>query len=346
VNRIDLTANYPGFTLRAQAEWDAPCTALFGASGAGKTTILEALCGLRREVTGAIVLADQRVDLLPAHERALGWVPQDAALFPHMSTRENIEFSLRFRGSAQAAREAIVALELENLLERRAADLSGGERQRVAIARALASAPRFLLLDEPLASLDRPLRARILPFLEQLYETTGVPVLLVTHDPLEVLALARHALVVEAGRVVTQGDPRSVFAAAATFGGLQALGAENRFDVSSVEAHGGTLHIQTAGGCRLSMVRVEGFPAPGRIAVRAEDILLAVDDPGAVSAQNVIAATVTRVEPIGEQVYVHLDGAGEHWRAKVTERAVRELALAPEKPLRMLIKAHAILPLG
>jgi molybdate transport system ATP-binding protein len=125
VNRIDLTADYPDFALRTRAEWDAPCTALFGASGAGKTTILEAICGLRPEVTGAVVLGGQRVDLLPAHERALGWVPQDAALFPHMSARENIEFSLRFRGSAQAAKEAIVALELDGLLERRAVELSG-----------------------------------------------------------------------------------------------------------------------------------------------------------------------------------------------------------------------------
>lgn len=346
MNGFELQAGYPGFALRASAEWDAPCTALFGASGAGKTTVLEAVCGLRPEVTGTVRLRDRRVDGLPAHRRELGWVPQDAALFPHMSARENIEFGRDLRGSAEAAREAIRGLELDELLERRASELSGGERQRVAIARALASAPSFLLLDEPLASLDRPLRARVLPFLEGLHAATGVPVLVVTHDPLEVLALAQHVLVIEAGRIVTQGDPRSVFASAATFGALQALGAENRFDVSVLEKSGGTLRVATAGGCELSMVRVEGFPEPSQVAIRGEDVMLAGGDPGTVSAQNVIVCEVAHVESIGEQVYVHLDGGGERWRVKVTQRAVQELGIEPGRRLRMLVKAHAILPVS
>ena len=344
MNAIALAAEYPGFALDARAEWDAPCTALFGASGSGKTTILEAICGLRDEVRGTVTLRDRRLDGLAIRARGLGWVPQDAALFPHMTVRENVDFGRAERGDAEAARAGVEALEIERLLDRRASELSGGERQRVAIARALASRPRFLLLDEPLASVDRPLRSRVLPFLERLPERAGVPVLVVTHDPLEVLALAQHVLVLEAGRVVASGDPRGVFASAATFGTLHALGAENRFEIRVLERQGGTLVVETGGGCRLAMVRVDGFPVPERVAVRAEDVMLAANDPGTVSAQNVFAGAVVGVEPVGEQVYVDLDAAGERWRVKVTERACRSLEIAPGRPLHLLVKAHAILP--
>ena len=336
-----LHARFRGFELDAEAEWDVPCVALFGASGSGKSTVLEALAGLRPEVTGAVVLAGERVDGVPANARRVGWVPQDAALFPHLSVRENIEFAAR--GPTE---HFIDVLEIGALLDRDTNELSGGERQRVAIARALAVRPRILLLDEPLASIDRPLRSRLIPFLERVPRESGVPVFLVTHDPLEVLALAQEVLVLESGRIVAAGDPKSVFASAATFGGVAALGAENRFDVRVITSDSATMLVETSGGCRLSMVRVAGFPDPVRVAIRAEDVMLAARDPGRVSAQNVFPATVISVEAFGEQVLVDLEGEGERWRVKVTKSARESLGIRSGSTLVLLMKAHAIAAVG
>jgi molybdate transport system ATP-binding protein len=207
---FDLTVRVPGFELAARAAWNAPCAALFGASGSGKTTILEAIAGARPDVRGTVTLRGRRLDGLKPWMRGLGWVPQDASLFPHLTAAENIAFGSRYRSGAPIAEDAVRALEIGGLANRPARELSGGERQRVAIARALASHPSFLLLDEPLASIDRPLRSRILPFLASIPARLGIPMLVVTHDPLEVIALATHVVVLESGRVVAEGDSRTV----------------------------------------------------------------------------------------------------------------------------------------
>jgi molybdate transport system ATP-binding protein len=353
VNRFALRASYPGFTLDAEAAWDAPSTALFGASGAGKSSVLEALAGLRPEIGGVIELGGRRVDGLWPEDRRMGWVPQEASLFPHMTVARNIDFAVR-AGAARpraanaaldtvtAARRAIEALEIEPLLQRRASELSGGERQRAAIARALASAPDLLLLDEPLASIDRPLRARIVPFLQALPGRTGVPMLFVSHDPHEVRALAGHVIVLAKGRVLAQGDPRDVLAAAASLGALEALSAENRFEVQAGARAGGVLHLVTSRGCPLEMAIVVGFPAPARVAIRAEDILLAAERPASVSAQNVLEGQVTAIEPLGDHAHVAVEAAGERWVARVTQRAVEALALQAGKPVHLVVKAHAV----
>ena len=342
MNAFALRAALGTLRLDARAEWNAPCAALFGASGSGKSTILEALAGVRRDVAGSVQLCGRRLEGVPARARRVGWVPQDAALFPHLTAGENVAFGVRPRGDAGLATRAIDALELGPVLGTRAADLSGGERQRVAIARALASRPQILLLDEPLASIDRPLRVRLLPFLAQLPELFGTPMLLVTHDPLEVLALAQRVLVLEAGRIVAAGDPRGVFAASAAFASLQALTAENVFAVTSLDREGGLARARTAGGCEVWLAVVPGFPAPRHVAIPAEEILLAVERPRGISAQNVLAGRVTRVEPIGEQALVHVRCAGETWRAKVTQRAVVSLELAPGREVFLIVKAHAV----
>lgn len=339
---FDLRAEYPGFRLQAAAGWEAPAAALFGASGSGKTTILEALAGLRPEVLGRIEIGGERLDGLPPARRRVGWVPQDASLFPHLTARGNVEFA----GRTAASDAAIAALELAPLLARRASQLSGGERQRVAIARALAAKPRLLLLDEPLASVDRPLRARIVPFLARIPRDLGVPTLLVTHDPHEAVALATHAVVLDRGRVAAQGDPRGILASPAALGVLEALGAENLFEVRAVAHSPGVVSLETPGGGRLEMAAVAGFPAPSRVAVRAEDILLTASEPGLVSAQNVLAADVAAVESLGDHVYVRLRTATDPWVAKVTARAVAKLGLAPGGRAWLLVKAHAVHPFG
>jgi molybdate transport system ATP-binding protein len=337
---FDLRAEYPGFRLEAAASWKAPATALFGASGSGKTTILEALAGLRPEVHGRFEAEGVRLDERSVQDRKIGWVPQDASLFPHLTARGNIEFA----GRSEISEAAIGALELRPLLDRRAAELSGGERQRVAVARALAARPVLLLLDEPLAAVDRPMRARILPYLARIPVELGVPMLVVTHDPHEVLAIASHVLVLDRGRVVAQGDPRDIFASPAALGVLESLGAENLFEVKVLARAGGVLSLETARGGRLEMAVVAGFPDPARVAVRAEDILLTSAEPGVVSAQNVMRAEVVGLETLGDHVYVRLAVGEERWVAKVTARAVANLKLEAGRSTWLLVKAHAIHP--
>jgi molybdate transport system ATP-binding protein len=354
--RFALLADFGAFRLDAAADLGDGATALFGASGSGKSTVLEAIAGLRPEVRGPIEIGGRRLDGLPASARRAGWVPQEAALFPRMSVRANLDFAARARGDAaagaKAATRAVEFLELGALLGRRAADLSGGERQRVAIARALASRPAFLLLDEPLAAIDRPLRARIVPTLARIPTELAMPMVVVTHDPLEVAALAPRVIVLEGGRVVAQGATAELLPAAASFGALHAIGAENRFMVQVIERATGTLRLRTAGGCELAMADLEGFPAPERIAVRAEEILLANVEPRGLSAQNLLAGTIAALEPIGAQLHVDVrvrgvvNGTtdGERWRARVTRRAADQLALRPGAPVWLVIKAHSIQP--
>lgn len=341
MNAFDFRARFPGFELAAAAAWSARRAALFGASGSGKSTILEALAGLRPEVAGEATLGGRRVDGLPSRERRVGWVPQDAALFPHMTAGENVEFAVRARGDGAAARRAIDALEIGDLLDRPATALSGGERQRVAIARALASGATFLLLDEPLSAIDRPLRTRVLPFLERI-ET---PFLFVGHDPLEVAALADHVIVLEGGRVAAAGHPSGVFASAAAFGALHALGAENVFDVRVIERGEGTLRLETERGLALEMASVPGFAGPARVAIRSEEIVLATGEWGPISTRNRLRGAVLSVESVGGHALVRVAAEGETFVAKVTASAVHSLALAPGAAVTLLVKAHAVLPL-
>lgn len=348
MNAFTLKAGFSGFALDAAAAWTAPDAALFGKSGSGKSTVLEAIAGLRRDVGGPIEILGRRIEGSSARHRRIGWVPQDGSLMPHLTVRENLDFAVAVRGSAAAASRAIDALEIGDLLERRAAVLSGGERQRVAIARALASAPAFLLLDEPLAAVDRPLRERIVPFLERLRRDLAIPYLLVTHDPLEVVALSSHVMVIDAGRIVASGDPRTVFAAAGSFGVLHALGAENRFFVTVQERATGTARVRTSGGIEYELALPPGFASPREVAIRAEDVLIAVEEPRGLSAQNVFRGEVAGIEessPLGGTSLVRVRVLGEEIVARLTPGAVTRLDLRVGKVAWIVVKAHSIHPL-
>lgn len=209
---LDLHLRQGRFTLQMQARLEAAITALFGPSGAGKTTVLDAIAGLRTPASGSIVvgsrvLFDAAAGVsLPPHRRHVGYVAQEVALFPHMSVRRNVLYGRR-EGQRLSLEKVAAMLEIAPLLDRRVPDLSGGERQRVALARALLSAPELLLLDEPLAAVDVERRRRILPFLERVRDELTVPILYVTHDPGEAARLADHVVVLEEGRVAAAGPP-------------------------------------------------------------------------------------------------------------------------------------------
>ncbi len=341
---FDLRADYMPFRLEAAACWEAPCAALFGASGSGKTTILEAFAGIRPECAGRVTIGGRDVSALPPEKRRVGWVPQDAALFPHLDTERNAAFGAGRWGAPWpdgelSALRAALGLPAES---RPVAGLSGGERQRLAILRAVAARPDLLLLDEPLASVDRPRRAEVVRALQGVRDTLRIPMILVSHDPHEILALASFVVVLDRGRVVATGDPADVLATPAALSVLESLGADNLFRVDVASREPGLIHLRTAAGCEIAMAGVPGVPDPVRVAVRGEDIVLAAGDPGPVSARNRLRGRVTRIDSAGAVAWVRIEAGGEAWTAKVTPGAVVAMGLAGGSAVTMLIKAHSV----
>ena len=204
---FDFTVQQGSFTLEIHERFEAQAVALFGPSGAGKTTVLDSIAGLRRPAAGAIAVggrvlfdSDRQLDLSPPLRR-VGYVPQDVALFPHMNVRRNIFYGTG-RGESMSPDVVLRLLELTPLADRDVAGLSGGERQRVAIARALISSPDILLLDEPLAAVEQSLRERILPYIERVRDELGTPLVYVSHSLDEVRRIADRIIMIEAGQVV------------------------------------------------------------------------------------------------------------------------------------------------
>lgn len=212
---LDVTLRQQAFVLEVRESASVEVLGLFGPSGSGKTSLLETIAGIRTPEAGDIRIGDRplfssagRINV-PARERHIGYVPQDALLFPNLDVRRNITYGAPQRHHDFDALVAI--LDLQPLLERRVQNLSGGEKQRVAIARALMTKPSILLLDEPLAGIDRERRERILPYVLRIRRELHVPLIYVTHDAGELTAIADRVLRLEAGRVAASGPPAEVW---------------------------------------------------------------------------------------------------------------------------------------
>lgn len=208
------------FDLEVDVEITRDVTALFGPSGAGKTTLLDLIAGLRRaesariELDGRVLTDTASRRLVPSRDRRIGYVPQDGALFPHLSVRGNLLFGKKREaapGHDFSLEQVVGVLDLEPFLDRRIGTLSGGEKQRVALGRALLSSPHLLLLDEPLAALDDELKGRVLAYLRRVRDELKVPMLFVSHAREEVVALCQEVLILERGRITFRGEPRALF---------------------------------------------------------------------------------------------------------------------------------------
>jgi len=208
------------FTLEIDATLSARVTAIFGPSGSGKTSLLELIAGLRRPSSGSIQLASNVLTDHAAHRfiapqhRAIGYVPQDGALFPHLNVRQNLLYGFdttHTRPTGLSFDHIVEVLEISPLLDRAIATLSGGEKQRVALGRALLAAPKLLLLDEPLASLDAALKERLLPYLLRIRDEFAIPMIYVTHSPDEVVSLCDEALILRSGKIEKRGRPSDLF---------------------------------------------------------------------------------------------------------------------------------------
>ena len=339
---LDLDLELPGRGI----------TALFGHSGSGKTTCLRAMAGLERPPGGRFSIGDEVWQddhvFVPTHRRALGYVFQEASLFPHLSVQGNMEFGLkRAADSAPVFALATVAelLGIGALLKRMPDSLSGGERQRVAIARALLAAPRLLLMDEPLAALDLKRKLEILPYLERLHDELSIPVIYVSHAPDEVARLADHLVLLEDGKVVASGPLSETLArtdlppAFADDAGVvleTTLSAHEADNLSQLDFAGGVLHVgrrHEAPGSRL------------RCRILARDVSLALERPRASSIVNILAASVTAVAATDTpgHVLVQMRIGATPLLARITERSLRELALAPGQPVWAQIKGVALL---
>jgi molybdate transport system ATP-binding protein len=348
--RVELPL--PRFHLRVDVRLGTGVTALMGPSGAGKTSLLEVLAGLRPGVRGRIGLAgatwlDSGAGVrVPPERRRTGYVPQDAGLFPHLTVRGNVLFGVR--PDEAAAETAIDTLEIRPLLSRHPVSLSGGERQRVALARALATRPRLLLLDEPLASLDEALRGRVLPYLVRIRDEWKVPCLYVTHNVGEALAIAEHLVLLRDGVVESEGPPAELLSAPGVVreaeGGLENLLAGR---IVSHDPVGGVTTVEVANGVRVSipLVSEREVGSPLTLTIRAEDILVAVEPIRGLSARNVYEARVVALERTGVDVTLRcsIGQAREaRWLARLTPAAVEALRIEPGSVVWVAVKSHSI----
>ena len=347
-----------GFAL--DFAFEAPArgvTALFGPSGCGKTTALRAIAGLHRFADGYFALEgdvwQEGATFRPAHRRPIGYVFQEASLFPHLSVRRNLDYGRRRAlrgGAAETFRFADVVelLGLARLLDRAPDTLSGGERQRVALGRALLSQPRLLLMDEPLSALDRFAKDEILPYLERLRDGPGPPTLYVSHDIAEVERLADHVVLMAEGRATAAGplaeiETRPDLPLARMPEAAVTLAAE-------VVAHDAAYDLTTLAvpGARLTAPGAFGPPgSPRRIRVIASDVALTRDPPRASSILNCPPARILEGAPHGAGMMTVLlalgpEGAGARILARITRRSWDQLGLAPGQPVFAQIKGVAL----
>ncbi len=345
---LNVSTRLGGFSVDANIKADAGVTALFGPSGAGKTTLVNMLAGLLRPERGHIIVQgeilfdrEQGIDV-PPEARRIGYVFQESRLFPHMSVAANLNYGRRqdtvnFDG-------VVDLLALGPLLKRRPNSLSGGERQRVAIGRALLASPRILLMDEPLANLDAPRRSEILPFIEDLRREFSPSIVYVSHNMDEIIRLADQLVVMAEGTVVANGPVAEITSR------LDLRPLTGRWDAGSVidtvvaeqDERDFLTRLSFKGG-NLWLPRLDlAIGTSLRIQVRARDVSIALIPPADVSILNVFAGEVIEVgEDDGPQVDVLLDIGAPLW-ARITKRSQRELNIAPGRMVHAMIKAMAV----
>ena len=359
--RLEVDIRVVRRSFRLDTRFDAPAqgiTVLFGRSGAGKTTVVEALAGLLQPDDGRIALDgktlfDRSAGVhVPPQRRRIGYVFQEGRLFPHLSVRANLLYGVgRGRRTArERALEGVVALlDIGHLLQRRPGGLSGGEKQRVAIGRALLTNPRLLLMDEPLASLDPAMRSDLLPYVERLRDEERIPIVYVSHSVEDIVRLADTLVLMSDGGVAAAGSVVDLMSR------LDLRPLTGRYEAGAVieaqvlghdEADGLTRLAFPGGVFRVPMVKA---PVTGklRVRVRARDVSLALEPPRAISILNVFLGRVRELAPadgrlVDVMVALGPDGDGPLLWARVTPLSVRNLGLAADKPVHALVKAIAI----
>lgn len=352
---VDTRITFGDFTLEVAHRTPLEgITALFGPSGCGKSTLLRIISGLEPAARGRIRFGDDtwqddsRGIFVPPHRRGVGYVFQDARLFPHLTVEGNLRYAekrSRERSGEMTLDGVVSALDLAPLMNRRTSSLSGGERQRAAIGRTLLTRPRLLLMDEPLAALDARRKGEILPYIERLPKTFGVPIIYVTHSIDEVARLAQRILALAAGRPVAEGSVVDVLER------LDLQSVTGRFEAGVVVSARVTRHDRKFRLTHLDhhgqeIVMPMAELAVGdkvRLRIRARDVALATQRPEGISVRNIMSGYIAEVveEPETAFAEILVDTGGARVRARLTRAAVAELALVPGKPVFALIKSIA-----
>lgn len=330
-------------------------TVLFGASGAGKTTVLDCIAGLRRPESGRIAAGEtvlfeaaSRTDV-PVPNRHVGYVFQSLALFPHMTADENIQYGIaHYPAAERRARVDAIAdsFGIYHVLKRRPRQISGGERQRVALARALVTDPMVLLLDEPLSGLDLSTKSRIMNDLRRWNDRHRIPILYVTHDRAEVFAMAERVVVLERGTVIAQGSPFEVLESPRHESVAHLSGFENIFDgmVKAQHEDRGTMTCSVgAVELEVPLARFANSVAAGtpvRIAIRAGDILLATVRPQGLSARNIISGRIVALTRRDMVTVAQVD-CGTPFEVHLTPHAQQSLGLIEGGEVWLVLKTHS-----
>jgi len=342
------------FELKLDVIFEARVTCIFGPSGSGKTSLLDAIAGLRPmssgelEIGGRLLFSSAQGINLSPQERSIGYVPQEGALFPHLSVRDNILFGGSQRksrvGDGKVTLDHVTELlEINHLLNRPIVQLSGGESQRIALARAILSRPKLLLLDEPLASLEIRLKEKIIPYLRRVRDEFAIPILYVTHDPVEALALADWVITIHQGKLVSQGMPRDVLTSRRVFHDLEEGSVENVFAVRLLESDARTGRSKTLldSGQELMIPYVANTTnRPVQIRIRGDDILLATKRPEGISAGNVLSGVVNEIETLDGQSILKVN-AGAIFSVRLTAGAVANLNLVRGREVFLIFKVRS-----
>ena len=353
VRKEQRRAGSPPFILDVSAEIPPGVTILFGLSGAGKSTLLDCIAGLLRPDAGHIAingdsLFDSETGLnLPAQRRRIACVFQSLALFPHLSVEANVSYGLNHLPAAEQREKVAEILEafgVAKLRTQKPGEISGGEKQRVALARSLVTAPRILLLDEPLTGLDAKIKSEIVDDLRAWNAARQIPIVYVTHSREEVDALGERVIALDHGRVLNEGTPREVLDVPRRKRLAQAAGFENllRGRVMDLREPDGVMRVRLfESPCELEVPL--GYALPGtsvRVAIRAGDILLATERPGALSARNILEGKIVSLERRGALVIVRVE-CGAVFTVHVTPGAARTLSLETGQPVWLVVKTHS-----
>lgn len=330
-------------------------SALFGHSGCGKTTCLRILAGLEQRAQGVVSFNEEKWQdsshrhFTPAHRRAIGYVFQEASLFPHLNVRDNLAFGMRdVKSSAreQPIRAMAELLGIDQHLRSGVNHLSGGERQRVAIARALLTQPRLLLLDEPLSALDARRKREILPYLERLHDELKIPLIYVSHAPEEVAQLADHLVIMEQGRVLASGRLNETLTRL-DLPGMYLDDAATVIEATVATQHedGHLMRLDFNGGHMLVSHRDKAIGATVRCRVLARDVSLALQRHADTSILNAVQATITDIAATDNPAHllVKLSASGTPLLARITHRSAQHLNLAIGMEVWAQIKAVALM---
>ncbi len=351
---VSIDNTFGTFRLKMDFSFGPGLTALFGRSGSGKTKLVDAVAGLEQISQGRIVINDQvLLDTqkginLPPEQRRIGYVFQEARLFPHLSVKRNLTYGMALLPANQrrhTVEEIVDLMSIAHLLERYPATLSGGEKQRIAIGRALLSSPRLLLMDEPLASLDAIHKEEILPFIERLRDETGLPIIYVSHSIEEVIRLADTMALLSDGEIAAQGTVEDVMSRLDLhpLTGRYEAGAVINTVVQGHDDHDGLTSLGCAAGNFLLPRIYVDLGSKIRLRVRARDVSLALDKPNSTSVLNVFKGVITQISPMGPSPHVDfLIDIGVPLIARITRRSCNELKLRPGSTVYAMIKAAAI----